>query len=130
MKQLNKIQNAIFLAGGLLMVAGAAMTLFRLSLSAWVFLLGAMMFASMQMLQRYDGPNFVIRRLRRLMLLSDVLFLVSGLLMVYAALENPFHLDHITYVQYVGNNWVAILLVAAVLQVFTVHRIGHELEKE
>ena len=55
--------------------------------------------------------------------------MVSALLM-YAQAGNPFHLDQITYVQYIGNNWVVTLLIAALLQLYTSHRIGRELEKE
>jgi hypothetical protein len=58
-----------------------------------------------------------------------VLLMVSALLM-YAQAGNPFHLDQITYVQYIGNNWVVTLLIAALLQLYTSHRIGRELEKE
>lgn len=87
------------------------------------------MFISMQMLQRYDGENVNIRRLRRFMLFSDVLLLLSALLM-YASTGNPFQFDHITYVQYIGNNWVVALLIAALLQLYTTFRIGKELEKE
>ena len=83
----------------------------------------------MQMLQRYDGQNFVIRRLRRIMVLSDVLFLVAAVLM-FASQGNPLGLDQITYVQYVYQKWVVILLIAAVLQLYTTHRIANELEKE
>jgi hypothetical protein len=90
---------------------------------------GALGFASMQMLQRYDGPSFVIRRLRRIMLLSDVLFLVTAVLM-FAGQGNPLHLDALTYAKYIHNNWVMTLLIAAILQLYTSHRIGQELEKE
>lgn len=129
MKQLNKWQNAIFLTGALLMVVGAGASLLQWWAAPYIFTLGAMGFASMQMLQRYEGTNFVIRRLRRIMLLSDVLFLVSAVLM-FASQENVFGLSHITYLQYVYNKWVVTLLIAAILQLYTTHRIGHELEKE
>lgn len=129
MKQLNKWQNAIFLTGALLMVVGAGASLLQWWVAPYIFTLGAMGFASMQMLQRYEGTNFVIRRLRRIMLLSDVLFLVSAVLM-FASQENVFGLSQITYLQYVYNKWVVTLLIAAILQLYTTHRIGHELEKE
>ena len=61
--------------------------------------------------------------------MSDVLLIASALLM-YAQAGNPFHLDQITYVQYIGNNWVVTLLIAALIQLFTSYRIGKELEKE
>ncbi len=129
MKQLSKVQNAVFLVGGLLMVIGAGAGLLQWGLAPYLFALGAMGFASMQMLQRYEGTNFVIRRLRRIMLISDVLFLVSALLM-FASQGNVFRLSHITYLQYVYNKWVVTLLIAAILQLYTTHRISHELEKE
>ena len=129
MRQLNKWQNAIFLVGALLMVVGAGTNLLSWDGAPYLFALGALGFASMQMLQRYEGTSFVIRRLRRIMLISDVLFLVSAVLM-FASQGNVFHLDYMTYLQYVYNKWVVTLLIAAVLQLYTTHRIGHELEKE
>ena len=111
------------------MVAGAGVNLLGWSGAPYLFAVGALSFASMQMLQRYEGRSVVIRRLRRIMLLSDVMFLVSAVLM-FASQGNVFHLDHITYLQYVYNKWVVTLLIAAVLQLYTTHRIDHELEKE
>ena len=129
MKQLSKTQNMIFLTGAILMVVGAGASLVHWLLAPYIFAVGALAYTSMQMLQRYEGRNFVIRRLRRIMLLSDVLFLVSAVLM-FASQGNIFHLDQITYLQYVYNKWVVTLLIAAILQLYTTHRISHELEKE
>ncbi len=111
------------------MVVGAGASLLQWWAAPYVFAAGAVGFTTMQMLQRYEGSNFVIRRLRRIVLLSDVLFLVSALLM-FASQGNAFHLDHITYLQYVYQKWVLTLLTAAILQLYTTHRIGNELEKE
>ena len=129
MRQLTKVQTIIYLVGGLLMVIGAGASLLAWRLAPYVFAVGAICFASMQMLQRYEGQNFVIRRLRRILLLSDVLFLVAAVLML-ANQGNVFGLSYITYIQYVYNKWVVVLLIAAILQIYTIHRIGHELEKE
>ena len=129
MKQLTKVQNIIFLVGGLLMVIGAGSSLLAWSLAPYVFAVGALCFASMQMQQRYEGQSFTIRRLRRILLISDVLFLVAALLML-ANQGNFFGLSYITYIQYVYNKWVIVLLIAAILQLYATHRIGHELEKE
>ena len=84
---------------------------------------------SMQLQQRYEGPNFVIRRLRRIMIMSDICFLLAGVLM-FANMGNVFGLSQITYVEYVYNKWVIVLLIAAILQLYSTHRISHELEKE
>jgi hypothetical protein len=129
MKQLNKIESSIFALGALLMLAGAVMGLFKWMWFPYLYAVGAICFASMQMLQRYEGSNLVIRRLRRIMLLSDVLFLFTAVLM-FANQGNALGLDWIYYLNYVKNNWVVLLLLAAILQLYTTYRIDHELEKE
>ena len=129
MKQLSRVESIIFLVGGLLMVIGAGTSLLAWEAAPYVFALGALCFTAMQMKQRYDGPNVTIRRLRRMMLISDVLFLVSALLM-FASQRNFLGLDHITYLQYVYRKWVVTLLIAAILQLYSYHRIGQELAKE
>ena len=111
------------------MVIGAGSSLLMWRWAPYLFAVGALGFASMQMLQRYEGKNVTIRRLRRMMLISDVLFLLAALLM-FASQGNVFGLSHITYVQYIYNKWVVVLLVAAILQLYSSHRIGHELQKE
>ena len=129
MRQLNKIQTLIFLVGALLMVVGAAASVLAWKLAPYVFAVGAIAFTSMQLLQRYEGTNFVVRRLRRMMILSDFLFLLSALLM-FASMGNVFGLSQIDYITYIYNKWVLTLLVAALLQLYATHRIDRELVKE
>ena len=129
MRELNKLQTAIFLFGGILMAIGAGTTLLGWGSAPYIFAFGAVGFSSMQMLQRYEGQNFTIRRLRRMMLISDVLFLVAALRM-FASKGNFLGLSYITYIEYVYNKWVIVLLIAALLQLYSMHRIGSELEKE
>jgi len=127
MRQLSRLQTIVFLVGGLLMVAGAGLSLFQWGGAPYVFAAGVLGFVPMQLLQRYEGTDFTVRRLRRIMLISDVLFLVAAVLM-FASQGNPLGLDQITYVQYVYQKWVVVLLIAAVLQLYATHRIGKELE--
>ena len=129
MKELNKIQTAIFLLGGFLMAIGAGTTLLGWGSAPYIYAIGAVGFASMQLLQRYEGSNFTIRRLRRMQILSDVLFLVAAVLM-FANMGTIFGLSYITYIEYVFNKWVVVLLIAALLQLYSIHRLGSELEKE
>ena len=139
MRQLSKFQSAVFLTGGLLMVAGVVMNFFGLWLAAaWTFLIGAVAFGGMQMMQTYSGKSVTIRRLRRIMTIADVLFIVSGLFLVeqncnfLLPLFQNYGIQGIVYYnQYiVHNNWVLVLFVAAILELYTMHRIGHELEEE
>ena len=129
MKQLNTTENIIFFIGAILMVIGSGANIFMLRWAPYVFAMGALAFVLMQFKQSYDGSNIVIRRLRRIMITSDVFFLLSALLM-FANQSNFLGLNILTYVKYVHNNWVITLLVAAILQLYSTHRISHELDKE
>ena len=129
MRQLSKTETILFLLGGLLMVVGAGASMFLQSWASYVFAPGALLFVAMQLRQRYDGNNFTIRRLRHIIIVSDVLFLVAALLM-FANQSNFLGLDYLSYIKYVHNNWIVVLLVAAILQLYSSHRIANELEKD
>lgn len=111
------------------MVIGSAAHIFLKTWAPYVFAMGALAFVLMQLKQRYEGRNLAIRRLRRIMIMSDILFLVSAVLM-FANQGNRFGMDYLTYIKYVHNNWVVTLLVAAILQLYSTHRISNELDKE
>ena len=129
MRQLTKLETMLLLVGGLLMVVGSGASILLQPWAAYVFAPGALLFAAMQMRRTYHGQNFQVRRLRRMLLLSDALFLVAALLLL-ANRTNFLGLDQLTYVRYVHNNWVVVLLVAAILQLYAGHRIANELVKE
>ena len=129
MRQLSKLEGILLLVGGLLLVVGAGANVLFCSWAPYVFAPGSLLFVAMQLRQRYEGRDFTIRRLRRIQIISDVLFLVAGLLMI-ANQSNFLPLDQLSYIKYVHNNWVVVLLVAAVLQLYTSHRITNELEKD
>ena len=129
MRQLSKWEAYVMLVGGLLMVVGAGANVLFCSWAPYVFAPGSLLFVAMQLRQRYEGRDFTIRRLRRIQIISDVLFLVAGLLMI-ANQANFLPIDQLYYIKYVHNNWVVVLLVAAVLQLYTSHRITNELEKD
>lgn len=138
MKQLSKIQSAIFLLGGVLMVVGAGSYAFRfiypkmLLYTCWLFLVGTILFSVIQAMQLYEGKSFVIHRLKRIQAMADICFVLSGISMVdtvYAFARNWFS-NYETYITYFYNKWVLLLLIAALLELYTTHRISRELEKE
>lgn len=119
------------------MVIGAALYIFGSPMVApCVFAPGTVAFALMQYRQQYLGTDIVIRRLRRIMLTGAFFFVLAALLMA----ENSYHIiyplfpktidGYTAYVQYIHNNWVVALLVAAVLQLYSTHRISAELDKQ
>ena len=126
MKQLNKIENIILLLGAVMMVVGSGANLFMQGWAPYVFAMGVIAFVLMQLKQRYEGNDIVVRRLRRMVIMSDMLLLLSAVLM-FANMGNIFGFDAITYIKYIHNNWVIVLLVAAMLQLYTSHRISKEL---
>lgn len=134
MRQLTKAQAGLFLLGGVMMVVGVGCFVFmwQQPVVCWIFLVGALLFSLMQATQIYEGKNFVICRLKRMMGLANLAFVLSGILMV----DNVYHFfqplfsDPYSYVRYVYNKWVVLLLIAAILEVYTTHRISSELKKE
>lgn len=127
MKQLNRWQTALFITGAVLMVIGAGTSLLRWDAAPWLFAAGALAYTTMQMQQTYEGRNFTVRRLRRIMAFSDFLLLLTAVLMFISRWPQLGGLDWLTYVNYVHNNWVVTLLIAAILQLYTTYRIDNEL---
>ena len=123
MKQLNKTENAVFVIGAVLMVVGSGANIFAQTWAPYIFAIGVAGFVAMQLRQRYEGSDVTLRRLRRMVIISDLLLVVSAVLML-ANIDNMLGLDALTYINYVHNNWVVTLLIAAMLQLYTSHRIA------
>ena len=134
MKQLNRFQSILFAIGGMLMVIGAGCFAFmwQQQVVCWLFLAGATMFTLMQSMQTYEGSNFVIRRLKRIQAVANIFFMLAGILMVDTAYMffRPLFDSSIAYVDYLYNKWVVLLLIAALLEIYTMHRIDHEMKKD
>ena len=134
MKQLNSLQSILFMTGGALMVVGVGcyVFMFATQIVCWIALVGCILFALMQMMQTYEGRSLTIKRLKNILNLADFLFVFAGLLMVdntYGFLR-PIFGNQIDYITYVYNKWVVLLLIAAIIEVYAMHRIDHELKKE
>ena len=129
MRELNKTESAILVIGAVMMVIGSGANLFAQSWAPYVFAMGTIGFVLMQLKQKYDGDNVSIKRLRRMVIISDVCLLLAAVMM-FANMDNLFRLDAITYIKYVHNNWVVVLMVAAMLQLYTSHRISKEMLKD
>lgn len=100
--------------GAVLLLVGAMLQITRWELAPVIYTIGAVLFAYVQVMSRYDGQNLIVRRLRRQQVLGAVLLVFAGVLM--------FVTRH--------NEWVLCLSAAAVLQLYTAFRIPSELEKE
>lgn len=136
------------LIGGIMMVisSGAIMasallpvsiwTVYTVKVMPWIFLIGTIAYIVIQKKQAYDGENFILRRLTAIQTLSGICFIVAALLMVeqYTSILKPMVVDdmksYFLYVRIVHNNWVLLVLIGAILQMYTTHRIASEMEKE
>ena len=138
MRQLNKLESTIYIIGGIIMATGAGLYAFLIiqPVSCWLMLAGAVAFALMQSRQRYLGTQLSIRRLRRIMSLAGWGFILAGFFMV----EDCHHFlrplfsnslgGYSSYVSIFHNNWVILLLISAIVEMYTTHRISYELRKE
>ena len=111
---MSKIYQIVQGVGAVLLLMGAMLQITRWELSPILYTIGAVMFAYVQIMSRYEGKNLIVRRLRRQQILGAVLLVFAGVLM--------FVTKH--------NEWVLCLTVAAILELYTAFRIPSELEKE
>ena len=138
MRQLSKFESIIYLLGGITIVAGAGLYAFFIvqHVACWIMLIGALAFVLMQSRQRYDASSLTIRRLRKIMTIAGFGFIIAGFFMVedsYMFLRPVFSNTaegYTTYVNVFHHNWVILLLISAILEMYTSHRISYELKKE
>lgn len=100
--------------GGILLVIGAALYVTRWVVAPYIYVVGSFMFGAMQMADRYEGSNFVIRRLRRQQVLGALMLMLTGIAMFVCKY----------------NEWIVCLLIACLLELYTAFRLPQELEKE
>ena len=129
MRELNKTESAILVIGAVMMVIGSGANIFAQSWAPYVFATGTIGFVLMQLKQTYDGANVAIKRLRRMVIISDVCLLLAAVMM-FANMDNLFRLDAITYIKYVHKNVVVVLMVAAMVQLCSSDRISKEILKD
>lgn len=111
---MKQIQKYIYIVGGILLVIGAALYVTRWVVAPYIYVVGSFMFGAMQMADRYEGSNFVIRRLRRQQVLGALILMLTGIAMFVCKY----------------NEWIVCLLIACLLELYTAFRLPQELEKE
>ena len=112
---MNKTYSLIQMVGAVLLLVGAMLQITHWVLSPYIYTLGAVLFAYVQVvMSRYEGKNLIIRRLRRQQIIGAALLVFAGVLMFTSK----------------RNEWIVCLTIAAVLQLYTAYRIPSELEKE
>lgn len=111
---MSKYYSAIATVGEVALLLGAALQITQLAWAPYLYLIGAIMFAYVQVMSGYEGKNIIIRRLRRQQIIGATLLVVAGVMMIL----------------WKRNEWVVCLTIAAVLEMYTAFRIPQEEEKE
>ena len=122
MKPLNKLQNLILQIGGILLLIGAVMPLYSaLAVYApYIYTIGALLFSTMQMLNKYEGDDIIIRRLRRQQIIGGFLLIAAGAMMFGSLYQTgPFTKDE----------WKIALAIGAIIELYTSFRIPAVLNK-
>lgn len=123
MKELTKFQAILYNFGGVLMLIGAIMPMepSLTTYAAYIYTSGALAFGCMQLLQRYEGRNPALIRLRRQQIIASFLLIAAGIMFImkvnYIA---PFR----------GDEWQVALCIAAFIELYTAFRIPAEIKKE
>ena len=112
---MNQTYSILQIIGAVLLLIGAMLQITRWEFSPYIYTVGAIMFAYVQVIVgRYEGKNLIIRRLRRQQIIGAMLLIFAGVLMFTSK----------------RNEWIVCLTIAAVLQLYTAYRIPSEMEKE
>lgn len=111
---MEKFRDVISMVGGLMLLIGACMMITKWEGAPYLYIVGAVLFGTMQVLDRYHGDNTVLKRLRFQQIIASLLFVATGVLM---------------FVMH-QNEWIACLLIAVVFELYTAFRIPQEYRKE
>ena len=136
----------LMLTGAALMVVGAVLVMcavlvmqeehrtLTLAVAPWAFLAGTVVYVLVQRLQAEKSASLTVNRLLSIRFLSGICFIVSGLFMVeqYNGFLKPVVVSDISsymlYMQIVHNNWVVLLLIGSLLQLYTSYRLSAEIQ--
>lgn len=136
----------LMLTGAALMVAGAVLVMcavlvmqeehrtLTLAVAPWAFLAGTVVYVLVQRLQAEKSASLTVNRLLSIRFLSGICFIVSGLFMVeqYNGFLKPVVVSDINsymlYMQIVHNNWVVLLLIGSLLQLYTSYWLSAEIK--
>lgn len=111
---MKKYQPIIFNLGFVILLVGAATFITGWNLSPYVYTLGAVMVAVVQLFDRYRGKNITIKRLYHQRTFAALILLLTSLFMFTTR----------------NNEWVVCLTIGAILQLYTAFRIPQEEKKE
>lgn len=111
---MKKLIPLLFAVGALLLLAGAVLFISKWPLAPYFYTIGAGFVALAQINTPYEGTNKNIKRLRRQQILGALLLVMTGAFMFTTH----------------GNEWIACLSIAAILELYTAFRIPQLEERD
>ena len=108
-----KLIKMLYFLGAALLLFSAVARMFLPEYYAYIYIIGAVLFAVMQFFLRPRNCSVALRRLVMQQQLAGVLFIGAGVLM--------FTHHH--------NEWMMVLACGALAELYTAYRIPQELEK-
>lgn len=101
---------ALFIAGAVMVLTGAATYITGWIYSPYIYTVGAAFVALAQINSPFKTPNKILKRLRLQRIFGGIALLLAGLFMFTTR----------------GNEWIACLTIGAVLELYTAFRIPQE----
>ena len=111
---MTRILKLLYYVGAVALLAGIASRMFLPEIYSYIYLSGAVLFALTQFFLRVKHSNFVVHRLVVQQQIAGLLLVASGVLMFTHS----------------SNEWLAIMLCGAFIELYTAFRIPAELEKQ
>ena len=108
-----KVIKILYALGAAALLFGAVARMFLPEYYAYIYMVGAVLFAVMQFLLRPRGSSVTLRRLVMQQQLAGLLFIAAGVLMFTHS----------------RNEWIVLLTCGALVELYTAYRIPYESEK-
>lgn len=108
-----RIREILAMLGAILLLVGAVLKMSFGEVASYIYTSGATLFAVMQYLGRVRGGNFALRRLVTMQTIGSFVLIAAGVLMF----------------THHRNEWIVAMTIGALLELYTVFRIPHEMNK-
>lgn len=111
---MKNVVNAMLYIGAVSLLFGAASRIFLPDAYRYIYMSGALLFSVAQFIQRPRVKGVTLKRLVMQQQLAGLFFIAAGVLMFVCF----------------RNEWMVILFCGALMELYTIFRISHELKKE
>lgn len=108
-----RIREILAMLGAILLLVGAILKMSFGDVASYIYTVGAALFAVMQFMGRVRGGNFAVRRLVTMQTIGSFALVAAGVLMF----------------THHRNEWIVAMTIGALLELYTVFRISHEMNK-